>query len=159
MFVRDFVYVEVPAARVKDRLLSGNGEWLRALAVGAYAEGEELRARIGPGESVGVAKTVTLEMGSASEHGDVLVVPVKWEATGAPGLFPRMDATLELAAFGPDTCQLTLLGRYEVPFGPVGQAVDRLLLHRVAEATVRSLLKRMADALADVGEKSLASVT
>jgi hypothetical protein len=43
--------------------------------------------------------------------------------------------------------QLTLRGRYEPPLGTLGRQIDRLLLHRVAEATVRSFMRRLAESL------------
>ena len=45
---------------------------------------------------------------------------------------------------GPDQVMLTLMGRYEPPMGAVGRSVDRLVLHRIAEACVRSFLHRTA---------------
>jgi hypothetical protein len=35
------------------------------------------------------------------------------------------------------------------PLGAVGQAVDRVLLHRVAEATVKDFLDRLGQAITD----------
>ena len=41
--------------------------------------------------------------------------------------------------------QLALAGAYRPPFAAVGQGLDRVLLHRAASATVRSLLRHMAE--------------
>ena len=38
----------------------------------------------------------------------------------------------------------SMSGRYSPPFGSVGEALDRALLHRVAEATVRDFVERVA---------------
>jgi hypothetical protein len=40
-------------------------------------------------------------------------------------------------------------GAYRPPLGSLGQAVDRAILHRVADATVRTFLIRVAAQLAD----------
>jgi hypothetical protein len=40
-----------------------------------------------------------------------------------------------------------LRGSYERPLGALGQRVDRLLIHRVAEATIRSFMLRLAESL------------
>jgi hypothetical protein len=45
---------------------------------------------------------------------------------------------------GPDQIMLTLMGRYEPPLGAVGRGLDRLVLHRIAEACIRSFLRRTA---------------
>jgi hypothetical protein len=94
-----------------------------------------------------VGKTVTLDAGEAIERNEVTIVPIKWQATGSPGLFPGLEADLEVAAIGPMFTQLTLRGRYEPPLGTLGRQIDRLLLHRVAEATVRSFMRRLAESL------------
>lgn len=71
-----------------------------------------------------------------------------WVATGAPGMFPRLEATLTAWPLGPDQVLLVLEGGYEPPFGAVGRALDRVVLHRIAEATVACFLDRLAEALA-----------
>ena len=69
------------------------------------------------------------------------------------GLLPRLDATVELGPLGEDRTQLAISARYQPPLGVVGRAVDRVLLHRVAEATLKDFLDRLADAitLSDAG--------
>jgi hypothetical protein len=46
---------------------------------------------------------------------------------------------------------LPLTGAYRPPFAAAGQGLDRVLLHRAASATVRSLLRRMAETIAPDG--------
>jgi hypothetical protein len=58
-----------------------------------------------------------------------------------------MDGDIELGPLGPGRTQLALSARYRPPLGTLGRAVDRVLLHRVAEATVKDFLDRVADAL------------
>ena len=43
---------------------------------------------------------------------------------------------------------LSLAGAYSPPLGAVGAGLDRAILHEVADATIGSLLTRIADALA-----------
>lgn len=148
-FVHDFTHVALGFDDVRARLLEAGGKWIAPLADAAYVEGEELRIRIGPGDgSVHlVTKEVALELGEPYERQDLFVVPLRWSATGTPGLFPSMDADLECAPFGANVTQITMRGRYEPPLGTVGRGIDRLLLHRVAEASVRSFLRHVALAL------------
>ena len=72
---------------------------------------------------------------------------MRWTATGAPGLFPALEADLEVAPLGPNRSQLAMSARYEPPFGPIGRAIDRTVLFRVAEATLKDFLDRVASAL------------
>ena len=45
-------------------------------------------------------------------------------------------------------CQLAISARYDPPLGAVGRAIDRALLARVAEATVKDFLDRVRDSIA-----------
>jgi len=58
-----------------------------------------------------------------------------------------MSADLEIAPLDAELTQLTLRGRYEPPLGAVGRRLDRLLMHRVAEASVRAFLGRLVATL------------
>jgi hypothetical protein len=42
---------------------------------------------------------------------------------------------------------MTLMGRYQPPGGALGRRVDELLLHRLADATVRAFLTSLATSL------------
>jgi hypothetical protein len=77
----------------------------------------------------------------------VTVVPLTWRATGAPGLFPVLSADLEIAPLDLELTQLTIHGRYEPPLGAIGRRIDRLLMHRIAEASVRAFLGRLVATL------------
>jgi hypothetical protein len=112
----------------------------------AYRHGEELRSRIGPGSSP-IAKAVRLDVGRPDRQDGQLTIPLTWKATGTPGLFPRMDADLVLAAVGPERAHLEFRGSYQPVLGPVGWVIDRTLLHRVAEASVKGFVDRLAAAL------------
>jgi hypothetical protein len=149
MLLHDFAYVSVPAEEVCDRVLAKENAWLVPLAAAAMDEGEALRLRVGPlGALPMLAKTVQCEVGQALVRGDMTVVPLTWTATSTPGLFPVLSADLEIAPLDRDLTQLTILGRYEPPLGAVGRRLDRLLMHRIAEATIRAFLVRLVSTLA-----------
>lgn len=148
MLLHDFAYVPVSAERVCDRILAEDGEWLVPLAAAAISEGEALRLRIGPLIAFPtLGKTVTLQVGEPLRRDEVTVVPLTWRATTAPGLFPMMSADLEISPLDAELTQLTLRGRYEPPLGAVGRRLDRLLMHRIAEASVRSFLCQLVATL------------
>jgi hypothetical protein len=145
VLIQDFVQVNAPYETVRDRLLEPTPRWLCDGATAAYADGERLFLTVSAtGGATTIGKRVQIELGAAYARGDGSVVPLSWWATGAQRLFPTLDADLELMPMGPDQVMLTLMGRYEPPLGAVGRAVDRLVLHRIAEACVRSFLHRTA---------------
>jgi hypothetical protein len=75
------------------------------------------------------------------------VLPIRWQASELPGLFPALDADLEVAPLGPGRTQLAISARYAPPFGRLGKVIDRAVLSRVAEATLKDFLDRVADAI------------
>ena len=148
MLVYDFILVSMPVAQVRQRLLhTVTGLWQRA-AVAAYDEGEELLSRVGPrGPVPGLSKAVSMHVGDVRDRGDGFVMQLQWKATGPIELFPVMEADLEITPLGAQQAQLRLSGSYDPPLGALGRRLDRLLLHQIAEATVRALLKQLVTAL------------
>ena len=95
-----------------------------------------------------MSKTVEIQSVPAYQRGSTTVVPLRWVATGAlGGAFPVLDANLELTAEGSGT-ELLVVGSYRPPFGAIGAAIDRLVLHGVAQATVRRFAAQLADVAA-----------
>lgn len=146
MLIHDFVYIDSPARSVAELVLPGSA-WLGQAAAGAYQDGQNLLLRAGPGESSPVRKRVRISVGSARNRQDAVVVPIHWEATGVTGLFPVLDAELEFCPVGPEATQLSLWGTYDPPLDGFGIRLDHMIFHRVAEATVRSFLRKLADGL------------
>jgi len=149
MFVQYYGLVAVPLAEAETRLL-GLLDGLSESADIAYRHGEEMLARIGGGEAK-MAKTVKLEFGEPAKGESQVTLPISWWATGTPFLFPTLNAELVLAAMGPELTQVTLQGTYKPPIGPVGRALDKVLLHRFAEASVKDFVDRVVDGLGAVG--------
>ena len=77
------------------------------------------------------------------------VVPMRWRATGAAGLFPSLEADLEIGTLGPGRTQVAISARYTPPLGAVGKAIDRAVLFRIAEATLKDFLDNVATALTE----------
>lgn len=148
MLVYDFIRVPLPVAQVRHRLSAAvNGLW-QHVAEAAYDEGEDLLSRVGPfGPVPGLSKAVSMQVGKARDRGEGFVIPLQWSATGPTELFPVMLADLEITPLGADQSQLRLSGSYDPPLGPIGRQLDRLLLHQLAEATVRALLGQLVAAL------------
>lgn len=139
-----------PTAKARLALLM-RGDWLDSVSQDAYTEGLSGQVRVGPfGPVPGMSKLVTVRLLEPVPHDDVVVVPVRWEATGRMGrLFPVLDANLTLSEAGDGGAVLRFAGVYRPPLAGVGEELDQMVLHRVADATVRSLLTHIAGLLAD----------
>jgi hypothetical protein len=117
-------------------------------AESAYRDGEDLRASISVGKGPAVvAKTVRLQVKDPVTTDTETTVPIVWEATGATALFPKMEGHLILAAVGPDHTQLSFRGTYDPPLGAFGRALDKVLMHRLAESSVKGFVDRIGSAL------------
>jgi hypothetical protein len=154
VLVSDFVQIDRPFAAVSDELVAAGPGWLGDSLVAAYEEGEQLSVRVasslGP---IRVSKRVWAELGEMTVKPDRVTQPLRWRAAGATGLFPAMVADLEFAPMGTAMTAITFMGRYVPPLGPLGREVDRMLLHRLAQASVRALLGKVVERLAADAEK------
>jgi len=147
IFLEDFADIARPIEAVRGYFV-GDGQWLAPLASAAEEDGEALHLRVGPGWAPPrVAREVLVMLGSPHDRGAALVVPIAWEPSGLPALFPSLEGDIALAPRGPDRCRLTLSASYVPPLGELGRRLDRVLLHRVARSTVRSFLNRVAGSL------------
>ncbi|MGZ8580919.1 MAG: hypothetical protein ACXWW9_06510 [Actinomycetota bacterium] len=147
MFARYFVELPMDPERVEEALLRDPHSWLPGLAGEANFHGDALLAEVGFGDDVRVARRVAIEFGEPVRMPSKTVVPIRWSAIGASGLFPALDADLEIAPLGPHRSQLAMSARYVPPLGAVGRAIDRAVLFRVAEATLKDFLDRVKDSL------------
>ena len=149
MFVHYYTYVPLPLGVVEHRL-DALRDALEDWAGVAYREGEELRAKVGPSVG-GHAKEVRLVIGIAEIHRTGLVYPISWTATGAQALFPKLTGELVLSHVGPEQTRLSLEATYQPPMGPLGRVVDRVVLGRFAESTVKNWVDQLAEALTSEG--------
>jgi hypothetical protein len=147
MFARYFVELPIPADDVEHALSRDPRRWLPGLAEQANFKGDRLLAEVGVGGTIGLHRTVIIELGPMVHATSKSFFPLRWTASGHPGLFPALDADIEVAPMGPDRAQLAMSARYVPPLGAVGRTIDRALLSRVAEATVKDFLDRVADAI------------
>jgi len=79
---------------------------------------------------------------------EAMTLGVRWEATGVAGKsFPVLDANIRLSGEGSQGSRVVLTASYRPPLGAAGAGLDRLVLHKVATATIRTFLARVASAL------------
>jgi hypothetical protein len=147
MFARYFVELPMDPERVEEALLRDPHSWLPGLASEANFQGDTLLAEVGFGEEIRVARTVAIELGDPVRMPSKTVVPIRWTAVGASGLFPALDADLEIAPLDAHRTQLAMSARYVPPLGALGRAIDRAIMFRVAEATLKDFLDRVRDSL------------
>jgi hypothetical protein len=147
MFARYFIELPIEPHVVELALAEAPAQWLQRLASDASYRGDTLLADVGFGVRVRVARTVAVEMGTPVHAGGKTVLPLRWTPIGAPGLFPALEADLEVAPLASNRTQLAMSARYVPPMGPIGHVIDRTILYRVAEATLKDFLDRVGDAL------------
>jgi hypothetical protein len=147
MFARYFVELEIEPDQVRDLLLRGPESWLPALATAATYQGDVLLAQVGFGQEVRIERTVAVELGSPLALASKTILPLRWTPSGTSGLFPTLDADLEIARLEDARTQLAMSARYAPPLGAVGRVVDRMVMFRVAEATIKDFLDRVARAI------------
>jgi hypothetical protein len=130
---------------------------LEGMSRDAYADGLASQIRVGPfGGVPGISKLVQVSLLDPVPRDDSVLVPMRWEATGPMGrLFPVLDANLMLGKDDEGWLVLRIVGVYRPPLAGLGEELDQIVLHRVASATLRSLLRRIAALLAgQAGEPS-----
>ena len=143
MFVGDEVllYVSFGVARERLARLAADGV-LTGPSEHAYGHETADLARV---RAAGVSKLVRVQVRELAWTDRSAGLAIRWEATGpGGGLFPVLDADIRLAPAGEHVTLLTITGTYRPPFGPLGEVLDRALLHRVAAATIRSFLAGVA---------------
>jgi len=147
MFVGEQMRLDISFAVARARLARlGQRGALLGPSEDAYGQGTASLARVGIG---GVAKLVRVQVRELARTDQAAGLALRWEATGAGGrLFPVMDADLKLTPDGDHGTWLTMASAYRPPLGAAGETVDRAVLHRVATATVRSFVTKVAAELA-----------
>lgn len=150
MFLSDqrVLAVSIGAARVRLANLVRYG-WLDGASEAAYHDGIEYLPRVGVlGDVPGVSRRVRVRVLDPVDRDNSIAMGMRWEAIGVTGgLFPVLDADIGLTAESGEGTRMTLTGVYRPPLAAPGAGLDRVLLHRVATATIHSLMTNMATAL------------
>jgi hypothetical protein len=95
-----------------------------------------------------VARAMRIGVGPLIEDEDegVLALPLWWQASDHPRLFPIFDGGLELRGDEQGT-ELRLVGSYRPPLGVVGRFADGVVGHRVVMASLDGFLSAVAERL------------
>lgn len=145
MFLRTYVELDLSFDEAESALLGAPEDWVPGLLRDAEGRGHELLAEVGFAvEDRRVDREVEISLGMPHRSGAATRVPLSWSAATGTRLFPRLEGDIEVAALGPNRSQLSIDARYRPPLALVGRALDRALLHRVAEATIGDFVNRIA---------------
>jgi hypothetical protein len=148
--LRCYDYVNVPYERVRDAFERDAGGIFQRATMTAASRAAELMAtlRVGVG-ALEIGTGIKIDVCNVAEKLSALgdrktEVTLAWTAARGAGLFPSMEATLSAYALSAGETQLDLHGRYRPPLGVVGNAIDALAGHRLAEASVLRLVQDVA---------------
>ena len=153
--LRCYDYVNHPYAAVRDALRADTGGIFQRATTSAAGRAQALAANLkvalGPLEigtdiAIEVLGIEEREQGPAGRT-PTCIVTLRWNSARAAALFPSMEAELAIYPLSRDETQIDLQGRYTPPFGPVGGALDSLLGHRVADASVHRFVTDVATQL------------
>lgn len=135
-----------PSHQVAAALAAPGQPW----SVSLDGDGRRLMAKVGVKVAgIPVYKHVQLTVG-AMPYGtgwDRIMLPVTWQTSGGPPIFPKMAGTLHVEPGGPGVTRLTLNATYDPPLGSLGALLDRTLMHRLANLTMVDFVERLAAAL------------
>ena len=148
--LRCYDYVNRPHEQVNDAL-TGNALAIFERATHSAAAraddiGAELRVRIGALEiATEVDIAITDVPGAQSPDGKPATrLDLTWRSIRRPGLFPEMTGSLWAYALSPRETQIELVGTYDPPLGLLGDAIDAIAMHRIAEASVQRFISNVA---------------
>ncbi|HEV2475198.1 MAG TPA: SRPBCC family protein [Candidatus Dormibacteraeota bacterium] len=134
MHVQHSVHIQRPVKQVSDALLTAPSRWFPK-SVGVHVAG------------IPVRKKVTVEFGEAVKTSTWAVIPISWKPTFGRKLLPVMTGKVDVSPVSSDETRLTVSGMYEPPLGRLGEQLDEVLMHNVAEGTVKELAELIAQRL------------
>ena len=144
MLIRYFGEIPTPFEAVEHAVLAAPETWMPRLARATELEREALLSEVGVRDDGEHSKRpAEIRFGKALRLPAKTILPMRWKPSSAWPLFPELEADFEVAALGPSRTQLSVNARYTPPLGRLGSIIDRALLHRVAEATVKDFVDRV----------------
>lgn len=152
--VRYFEYVNKPYEQVRDAIqadpLAAFSRATKSAAARADDVAAQLHVDIG---GVTVAKDIDITVGRVEESqrstrlGPLTRLELQWKASDSAHLFPLMHADLSIYPLTATETQLDFSGDYEVPLNVVGRAIDALVGHRIAEASLHCFVNEVSEYL------------
>lgn len=152
--IRSFDYVNHPYDKVRDVLASDAASVFRSATRAAASRTQSVAAALHVDiAGLKVAKDVDIAVKDVEEEAaGTAATPrtrlmIEWAAASSPGLFPLMKAELAVYPLTATETQLDFAGEYEPPMGWLGSAVDAMVGHKIAEASVHRFVRQLAEYL------------
>ncbi|HKC19679.1 MAG TPA: hypothetical protein VKE27_08595 [Candidatus Dormibacteraeota bacterium] len=138
MHIQHSVHIQKPIKQVSDAMLTSPSKWFPK-SVGIHLAG------------VPVRKRVSVEFGEPVRTSTWAVIPISWKPTFGRKLLPVMNGKVDVSPVSKEETRLTVSGMYEPPLGRIGEQLDQVLMHNVAEGTVKELAQQIAGRLETSG--------
>lgn len=152
--IHSYDYVNHPYETVRDALTRDALATFHAATKSASSRAERLAAALRVDVAgIQIAKDISIKVNKVEEKPSAALgtlvthIELEWEAASQPRLFPLMRAELQVYALTRSETQLALIGVYEPPLGALGKAINAIMGHRIAEASVHRFLSDVAEFL------------
>lgn len=153
--IRAFDYVNQPYEPVRDAIKQNALDIFRRATKLAEDRSGDVAASLSVNlAGLNISKDIQIKVGEISESSSgsaelarVTRVPLTWQAHESPGLFPAMQAELKVYPLSFTETQVELSGQYDPPMGVLGSAVDAVVGHRLAEASVHRFVRAIVERL------------
>jgi hypothetical protein len=152
--IRSYDYVNHPFEKVRDALTAKPLEVFQAATKVAAARANSLAselhvdvAGIRVGADIAIRIRDVSNLPAKGAEGPSTVIYLEWEAANRPELFPFMTAELSIYPLTSKETQLDFSGVYEPPLGALGNALNAVAGHRVAESSVHRFVSDVAEHL------------
>ena len=155
--LRCYDYVNHPYTAVRDAMRADLGGIFERATTSATRRAHALAANLKVGlGALEIGTDIVIEVLGVEEREEgpagrtrTTFIKLRWKGARAAGLFPSMEAEVIVYPLSKDETQVELHGRYTPPLGAVGGALDSLIGHRVADASVHRFVTDVASLLRD----------
>jgi hypothetical protein len=148
--IRCYDYVNHPYAQVRDVLKADALAVFRAATKAATSRAEsvaaELRLDLG-GIAIGTDIVIAITGVEEKTEGPSTTLRLEWEAAKLPRLFPLMKGELNIYPLTRTETQLDFSGTYDPPMGTLGELLDVVAGHRIADVAVHRFVSEVAEHL------------
>jgi hypothetical protein len=149
--IRCYDYVNHPYERVRDLLKRNALTVFQSATKTADSRAQTVAAELCVDfRGIGVKTDIKIVVKSVDERvpaprsSPVTTLRVEWEAATMPRFFPLMKGIISLYPLTSTETQLDFSGIYQPPFGTVGKAMNAIVGHRIAEASVDRFVSDVA---------------
>ena len=148
--MRDYLIIGRPISDVELKLLANGSVWLSSIAEHARIHGGQVLSDLG---FTSVTKRIDVKLGRRRLTKGVTRLPIEVQIEAETGLHALFVGHFQIAPMGPHRTHVTMVAVYQPPNRLDGEIVDPALRQRVAEATVRDFMERLAAILNSVESK------